>query len=275
MTTQGSIRQSHQRAFPVQPNPAGELPSSHQIIASGCIGGRKYDICRVRVVVTRLSPACRVRLFPLQHPRMYRSSTPRNTAISQCPIPTCLFHCSASVGCLFANTVKLMATPAPRAVSPVASLSPSIITRPATPAPPVLPPSFCEADPTLHCRLLQYINNTVGLAPADRLVLGGVFQNLPVLDLPATSELLNRVQLLAATNLKLLANLFTAGLLGRQPDSLHAVAHRDDRGIQRVLAAPAPRRPKTHRASVSSGNTTHARTDTVHLIPFSIATRSA
>lgn len=86
-------------------------------------------------------------------------------------------------------------------------------TEPIPYAPPVLPPPLYEIDPTLHCRLLRYINCAVGLAPADRLVLGGVFQHLPVLDTHATTELLNRVQLLDATNLKLLANLFTAGLL--------------------------------------------------------------
>lgn len=99
-----------------------------------------------------------------------------------------------------------MTTPIPSPGLPLAAA-------PTPYAPPVLPPSLYEVDPTLHCRLLHYINSAVGLAPADRLVLGGVFQHLPVLHGTTTTDLLSRVQLLEATNLKLLANLFTAGLL--------------------------------------------------------------
>lgn len=103
-----------------------------------------------------------------------------------------------------------MATPTPPSGAPAAA-SPT----PATPpyAPAVLPPSLYVKDPTVYCRLLQHFNRTVGLAPADRLVLGGVFQHLPVIDDTATTDLLTRVHLLDSTNLKLLANLFTAGLL--------------------------------------------------------------
>lgn len=105
-----------------------------------------------------------------------------------------------------------MATPTTVPIPPLAvSPTPG---NPSTPsAPPVLPPPLFEIDPTLYCRLLRYINSAVGLAPADRLVLGGVLQHLPVLEVTATTELLSKVQLLDATNLKVLANLFTAGLL--------------------------------------------------------------
>lgn len=107
-----------------------------------------------------------------------------------------------------------MTTPA--TVRPVANTTagePTLGNAPTPCAPAVLPPSLYEIEPTLHCRLLRYINSAVGLAPADRLVLGGVFQHLPVLEGTSTTDLLSKVQLLDATNLKLLANLFTAGLL--------------------------------------------------------------
>lgn len=103
-----------------------------------------------------------------------------------------------------------MATPIPPSGAPTEASS-SLSTSPYAPA--VLPPSLYVKDPTVYCRLLQAFNRAVGLAPADRLVLGGVFQHLPVIDDTATTELLDRVHLLDATNLKLLANLFTAGLL--------------------------------------------------------------
>lgn len=80
-------------------------------------------------------------------------------------------------------------------------------------APPTLPLPLYEALPDLYCRVLHFFNSSVGLSPADRLVLGGVFQFIPVLDSVATTGLLDRLQLLDATNLKLLADLFTAGLL--------------------------------------------------------------
>lgn len=88
----------------------------------------------------------------------------------------------------------------------------------ATPIPPplsvtALPPSLFLQDPSLYSQLFHTVHETCGLTEADRLVLLGTLGHMPVLDLPATTSLVTRIMSLDNHHFKLLADLFTAGLL--------------------------------------------------------------
>lgn len=76
-----------------------------------------------------------------------------------------------------------------------------------------LPPSLFLQDPSLYSQLFHTVHETCGLTEADRLVLLGTLGHMPVLDLPATTSLVNRIMSLGNNHFKLLADLFTAGLL--------------------------------------------------------------
>lgn len=77
----------------------------------------------------------------------------------------------------------------------------------------VLPPPLYSQDPALYGQLIHFIQETFGLTEADRLVLLGVLKHMPVMKLSDTTLLVTRVLALDQEHLKLLADLFTAGLL--------------------------------------------------------------
>lgn len=77
----------------------------------------------------------------------------------------------------------------------------------------VFPTSLYFQDPPLYCKLIHFIQDTCGLTEADRLVLLGVLKHMPVLQLSESRLLVTRVLSLDQHHLKLLADLFTAGLL--------------------------------------------------------------
>lgn len=88
----------------------------------------------------------------------------------------------------------------------------------ATPAEPptlwsVLPPPLYSQNPALYGHLIHFIQETFGLTEVDRLVLLGVLKHMPVMDLAETNSLVTRVLSLDQVHVKLLADLFTAGLL--------------------------------------------------------------
>lgn len=77
----------------------------------------------------------------------------------------------------------------------------------------VLPPPLYSQDPALYGQLIHFIQETFGLTEADRLVLLGVFKHIPVMQLSDSNFLVTRVLSLDHDHLKILAELFTAGLL--------------------------------------------------------------
>lgn len=86
------------------------------------------------------------------------------------------------------------------------------LAEPVTPC-SVLPPPLYSQDPALYGQLIHFIQETFGLTEADRLVLLGVFKHIPVMKLSDTNFLVTRVLSLDHDHLKILADLFTAGLL--------------------------------------------------------------
>lgn len=77
--------------------------------------------------------------------------------------------------------------------------------------PAILPPPLHHQNPLLLCRLIRTVNDTCGLDAADRLVLTGVLQHLPTST--STSTTISRIATLSPDQLKLLADIFAAGLV--------------------------------------------------------------